>query len=246
MTANVIVNGATGRMGHITAATITETPEFNLVATLSSQDNLAQAIVDTRADSVIDFTNADVVFANAQTIIQAGAHPVIGTSGLLPAQVAELRQQCAAQKLGGIIAPNFSIGAVLMMKYAADAARYLPDVEIIELHHPGKLDSPSGTALKTAEMIVAHRKAHDTPPAGKETVPGARGAAHEQVHIHAVRLPGLVAHQSVIFGGVGETLTIRHDSLNRECFMPGVLLACRQVCELDELIYGLENLLTPS
>jgi 4-hydroxy-tetrahydrodipicolinate reductase len=246
MTANVIVNGATGRMGSITATTITQSPEFNLVAALSSHDNLTQAIAETKADIVIDFTNADVAFANAQTIIQAGAHPVIGTSGLLPAQVTELKQQCAAQKLGGIIAPNFSIGAVLMMKYAADAARYLPDVEIIELHHPAKLDSPSGTALKTAEMIAGQRKAHHALPPGKETVPGARGATHEQIHIHAVRLPGLVAHQSVIFGGVGETLTIRHDSLNRECFMPGVLLACRQVCGLEALIYGLENLMTSS
>jgi len=243
MSINIIVNGASGRMGQTTAATIEQEAGFNLVAALDHTDDLKTTIENTQADVVIDFTTAAAVYNNAQTIIRANVRPVIGTSGLLPEQISALQQQCQKQQLGGIIVPNFSIGAVLMMQYAENAAKYLPNVEIIELHHDGKADSPSGTALKTADMIAAKRRENPPIKQNRETIPGARGATHHNIPIHAIRLPGLVAHQEVIFGGVGETLKIRHDSIHRECFMPGVVLACKKVMELKELVYGLESVI---
>lgn len=239
----VIVNGANGRMGQVTVKAIGNDPECELVASTGPEDDLSAVIKATGADIVVDFTVASVAFANANKIIEAGAHPVIGTSGLTADQIATLTSQCEAKNLGGIIAPNFSIGAVLMMRYAKDAAKYFSSVEIIELHHDGKEDSPSGTAMKTADMIAETRQAPSPLKAGKETIPGARGANHHDIAIHAVRLPGLVAHQQVIFGGLGETLTLKHDSINREGFMPGVLLACKKVKSLRTLIYGLEHIL---
>lgn len=243
MSTKVIVNGADGRMGQVTAATINNADDFELVAALGKKDNLYDTIKATKAQIVIDFTVAAVVFDNVSTIIAAGCRPVVGTSGLLPEQITTLKQQCQQQQLGGIIAPNFSIGAVLLMKYAADAAKYLPDVEIIEMHHNGKQDSPSGTALKTALKISKNRAPAHTDDLRTETVAGARGAKYQDIHIHAVRLPGLMAHEAVIFGGEGETLTLRHDSINRECFMPGVLLACRKVLTLHELMDDLADIL---
>jgi len=154
-----------------------------------------------------------------------------------------LQQRCAEKKLGGIIVPNFSISAVLMMQFAALASRYLTEVEIIEIHHQQKLDAPSGTALKTAEMIANARRGSKNHLALKELVPGARGAVHQDVNIHSLRLPGVLARQQVIFGNKGETLTITHDSIDRASFMPGVILACQGVVKLQSLQYGLEYLL---
>ena len=162
---------------------------------------------------------------------------------MLPEQVAELKALCTKQKLGGIIAPNFAIGAVLMMKYSQDAAKYFPHVEVIELHHDRKADAPSGTAIKTANLLAESRDSVPEKIAEKEIIPGARGANAEEIRIHSVRLPGLVAHQEVLFGGQSQTLTIRHDSFHRDSFMPGVCLACKKVMDLNELIYGLEHLL---
>jgi len=244
MSIRVLVNGSQGRMGQEAVQAITDAQDLTLVGQTTQGDDLVSAIQSTRAQVVVDFTSADTVFANSKTIIEANTHPVIGTSGLLPAQVEELQRWCADKQLGGLIAPNFSIGAVLMMKYAQDAARYLGQVEIIELHHAGKQDSPSGTSMKTAEMIAETRCQQEIPATPQhETIPGARGAIHQGVPIHAVRLPGLVAHQTVVFGGDSETLTLRHDSLHRRSFMPGVCLACRQVVGLKELVYGLEHIL---
>lgn len=244
MTIRIIINGAAGRMGQETVKAISSDPAFIVVGKTGKNDSLATAIKDNKADVVIDFTTADVALENANIIIKTGARPVIGTSGLLASEIKTLQEQCAKLKLGGIIAPNFSLGAVLMMKYAAEIAKYFSHVEIIELHHDGKLDSPSGTALRTAEMIAETLIAPDYPAKKtRETIPGARGAAHHQIPIHAVRLPGLVAHEQIIFGGTGETLTLRHDSINRESFMPGVRLACKKVMELDKLVYGLEHIL---
>ena len=156
----------------------------------------------------------------------------------------ELQKLCAQAGLGGLIAPNFAIGAVLMMKFAKEAIRYMPNVEIIELHHDRKADAPSGTAIKTLNMLAEARKQKPDPIVDeKEILPGARGAQSEGIHVHSIRLPGLVAHQEVIFGGKSETLTLRHDSIHRESFMPGVCFGCKKVIELKELIYGLENLL---
>lgn len=240
---HVIVNGAHGKMGALACKTIQEHTEFQLVASLGSRDNLGVAITETCAQIVIDLTRADCVFENSLTIINHGAHPIIGTSGLLGEQIQTLRQLCEEKKLGGIIVPNFSISAVLMMRFAAEAARLLPDVEIIEAHHPQKLDAPSGTALKTAELIAMARRTAKSKLPLKELLPGARGATHHDVNIHSLRLPGILARQQVIFGNTGETLTITHDTLDRSSFMPGLILACQRVKELDTLYYGLEDLL---
>lgn len=243
MPIRVIVNGATGKMGSLASTTLKNHPEFELVARLSSKDNLAQAIKTTHAQIVVDLTRADCVYENSLTIIQAGAHPVIGASGLLAEQVSELKTICEQEKLGGIIAPNFSIGAVLMMIFAAKAAEYLPEVEIIEAHHQQKLDAPSGTAIKTAELIAAARKSPKNKLTLKELIPGARGGNYEDINIHSLRLPGVLAKQDVIFGSQGETLSISHNSIDRQCFMPGVVLACQKVMGLDQLVYGLESIL---
>ena len=243
MSIRVLVNGANGRMGQATVKAITADPELTLVGTTGRQDNLAEAIKTHAADVVVDFTNAEAVAESTRIIIESGARPVIGTSGLLLEQVKAFQATCKAAKLGGIIAPNFSLGAVLLMKHAQEIAKYFGHVEIIEMHHDGKLDSPSGTALRTAEMLATNFKSASTAKKTKETIPGARGATYHDIPIHAIRLPGLVAHEQVIFGGIGETLTLRHDSIDRVSFMPGVCLACKKVMTLDELVYGLEHVL---
>jgi 4-hydroxy-tetrahydrodipicolinate reductase len=239
----VLVNGAHGKMGQESVKAIQADTVLEYVGGANHGDNLAALISQTKPDVVLDFTVACVVFENTRTIIESGVRPVVGTSGLLPEQVKTLKALCAEKKLGGIIVPNFSIGAILMMKFAADAARYLTDVEIIELHHDGKQDAPSGTAIKTADMIANNRARVPTHHEERELLAGARGGVQNDIHIHSVRLPGLMAHQTVIFGGKSETLQIRHDSIHRDSFMPGVCLACKKVMGLDELVYGLETLL---
>lgn len=239
----ILVNGANGRMGQEAVKAIEAAADLILVGKTGRHDDLSTQIKNSRAQVVVDFTNADAVFINSKSIIETGAHPVIGTSGLTAEQIQTLQTLCAFKQLGGIIAPNFSIGAILMMRFAAEAARYFANAEIVEMHHPGKLDAPSGTAIKTANMIAKSR--HELPliRGEKEILPGARGANSTDIRIHALRLPGVVADQEVIFGGIGETLSIRHHTQSRETFMTGVLLACRKVMELNTLIYGLENLL---
>jgi 4-hydroxy-tetrahydrodipicolinate reductase len=202
------------------------------------------AIADLRPDVIVDFTNAAWTPVVADAAVAAGVRLVIGTTGLSPEFIADLEGKCAAKRLGAVVAPNFAIGAVLMMQFARQAARFFESAEIIELHHDQKVDAPSGTAKATAEMMRAEREnafAHNE--ADKQTLPGTRGGELGGVAIHSVRLPGLVAHQEVIFGGLGQTLTIRHDSTGRDSFMPGVLLAAKAVMELDHLVVGLEGLL---
>lgn len=244
MKISVIVNGAQGKMGMLACQTIQAHPDFFLAAQLGRHDDLSQAILTTNARIVIDLTHADCVYQNARTIIQAGAHPVIGTSGLLPEQIQALQDECQKTRLGGIIVPNFSLGAVLLMRFAAEAAQFFSEVEIIEAHHQQKKDAPSGTAIKTADMIAAYRKTPNSTEHIIEVLPGARGATYENINIHAIRLPGILAQQQVIFGSLGETLTITHHSIDRNCFMPGLILACQHVLKLKELYYGLETLLT--
>ncbi|MFN7097238.1 MAG: 4-hydroxy-tetrahydrodipicolinate reductase [Gammaproteobacteria bacterium] len=239
----IIVNGANGRMGQEVVKAVEQTTDLSLVATTGSQDDLATAIQTTKADIVVDFTRPDCVFQNTKTIIEQGAHPVIGTTGLTQQQIVELQQLAKTKQRGGVIAPNFSIGAILMMQFAEQAAHYLPHVEIIEMHHDKKLDAPSGTALKTAHMIAANRDQLPTMPTCKESIVGARGGNYENIAIHSIRLPGFLAHQMVIFGAEGESLTIKHDTISRSCFMPGVIMACRKVTALHELVYGLEYLM---
>jgi 4-hydroxy-tetrahydrodipicolinate reductase len=244
MTIRVLVNGAKGRMGGQVVQAVRGDGELELAGQTDLGDDLRAQIKATRAQVVVDFTTPAAAFANATAIVDAGAHPVIGTTGFKPAEIQALQERCRERKLGGLIAPNFALGAVLMMRFAAEAARHLTHVEIIELHHDGKAEAPSGTAIKTAEMIQAARPIAPRPQVeSKELAPGARGARAWTVPIHSVRLPGHVAHQEVILGGLGETLRIRHDSISRESFMPGVVLGIKKVVELKELIYGLEHLL---
>jgi 4-hydroxy-tetrahydrodipicolinate reductase len=244
MAIRVLVNGAKGRMGRQVVAAVQAEPETELVGETDLGDDLPAAIARSKAQVVVDFTHPSSAYANVQAILAAGARPVVGTTGFTPEQIADLQARAQAKGLGGLIAPNFAIGAVLMMRLAAEAARHMPYVEIIELHHDGKAEAPSGTAIKTAELIAEVRpKAPPLQVESKELSPGARGARGYAVPIHSVRLPGHVAHQEVILGGLGETLRIRHDSISRESFMPGVLLAVKKAPALKQLFYGLEHLL---
>jgi 4-hydroxy-tetrahydrodipicolinate reductase len=242
-TIKVLVNGAKGRMGQETVRAVQQEDGLELVGEADLGEDFRAIIISNGAEVVVDFTSPTAVFSNTKTIIEAGAHPVIGTTGLSHEEIAELKALCLQKRLGGIVAPNFAVGAVLMMRFCKEAARYFPHAEIIELHHDGKLDAPSGTAIKTADMIAEARPLTPQPRDEKEILVGARGATCTGIHIHSVRLPGLIAHQEVIFGGKGQILTIRHDSFDRESFMPGVCLACKRVVDLQELVYGLENIL---
>lgn len=243
MPVKVLVNGAFGRMGQFTTEAIKAHPQLELVGQTGRDYDLSDSIKDSNADVVVDFTHASVVYENTRTILEAGARPVIGTSGLQAAQVNELQKLAKEKKLGGVIAPNFSLGGVLMMKHAKEIAKYMPRVEIIELHHDGKLDSPSGTAMRTAEMLAEVTENAVTTAETHSSLEGARGANLKNIPIHSIRLPGFLAHQEIIFGQPGEILTLRHDSTNRECFMPGVCLACEKAVDLDQLVYGLEEIL---
>jgi 4-hydroxy-tetrahydrodipicolinate reductase len=243
MQTRIIVNGAQGKMGMLALETLNKHPDFEVVAALSRHDNLETAIETTKPSIVLDLTTAESVYQNTKIIIHQNVHPVIGTSGLMDDQILSLKALCENQNLGGIIVPNFSIGAVLMMHFAAKASTFMSDVEIIEAHHENKLDAPSGTALKTAEMITVARQNPKQERPLKELIPGARGANYENIHIHSLRLPGVIARQEVLFGGLGETLSITHNSIDRVSFMPGVVLACQKVTNLKALCYGLEHLL---
>ena len=193
---------------------------------------------------VIDFTIPTARLENFKKIIETGARPVIGTTGYTEEEIEELSKLCREKRLGAIIAPNFALGAVLLMKFAAEAAKYLAHAEIIELHHDKKEDYPSGTAIKTAQLMRREREKFNQEVKDRVVnLEGARGAEVGGLRIHSVRLPGLVAHQEVVFGALGQTLTIRHDSISRESFMPGVLMAVKKVVQTDELIYGLENII---
>ena len=209
------------------------------------ENDLQTVLARCQPDVCVDFTHPDAVFDNTMTMIRANCRPVVGTTGLSPDRLAEIEAALQAKRLGGMVVPNFAIGAVLMMRFAQEAARYFDHAEIIERHHNRKADAPSGTALKTAEMMWERRETFGTTNAAEtETCPGARGGVGPaEIHIHSVRLPGYVAHQEVILGAPGQTLTIRHDSLDRACFMPGVALACKKVMTLDGLVYGLESIL---
>ena len=215
----VIVNGAKGKMGMEAVKAVQKESDFELVAQTDLGDNLAQTIKKTGAEVVVDFTIPKSAMDNIRAILNSGAHGVVGTTGISENDLKEIKTLCEKNNVNCLVAPNFAVGAVLMMRFAKEAVKHMPNAEIIEFHHETKLDKPSGTAVKTAHLM------------GKE------------VPIHSVRLPGLVAHQEVIFGGLGQTLTIRHDSISRESFMPGVIMAIHKIKELKGLVYGLEKLL---
>ena len=196
------------------------------------------------ADVWIDFTIPKVAYEHTRFALEHGLAPVVGTTGFTTEEITDLIDLSREKNIGGLIAPNFAIGAVLLMQFAAQAAKYFPNVEIIELHHDKKKDAPSGTAVKTAELISQIRQPQEQgAPDEEESLPGARGANYQGMHIHSVRLPGLVAHQEVIFGSQGEGLTLRHDSYDRVSFMTGVNLGVKEVVKRHELVYGLEHLL---
>lgn len=240
------VLGARGRMGSEVCRAVDAAPDTELVAMVDAGDWLFN-VADAGAQVVVDFTSPDVVMDNIRWCIDQGISAVVGTSGFDSERLGTVRNWLEkAPGVGVIVAPNFAIGAVLLMQFAEKAARYFESAEIVELHHPNKVDAPSGTALRTAELIGAARAAAGLGPGPDATttaLDGARGAAVAGVPVHAVRLQGLVAHQEVLFGTVGETLTVRHDSFDRASFMPGVLLAVRNVLRQPGLTVGLDALL---
>lgn len=259
----VLVAGAAGRMGRQVCRAVWEQEDMELTAAVDPAhagenigllaglpgagpvvgDRLGDELKHTRPDVVVDFTESRAVMENARQAAAGGAYLVIGTTGLTSQQMDELHLVCEQHQVAALVAPNFAMGAVLMMRFARQAARFLPGVEIIELHHDQKKDAPSGTALKTAEEIWQDWVGSGRPRAEEEKLPGVRGGDYQGIKIHSVRLPGLVAHQEVILGGTGEVLTIRHDSLSRESFMPGVLLGIRRIRQARGLIYGLDKIM---
>jgi 4-hydroxy-tetrahydrodipicolinate reductase len=238
---NVGVIGARGRMGSEVCRAVEAADDMALVAGVDVDDDRAAL---RGAEVIVDFTSPDSVMDNLRWCIDADLHCVVGTTGFDDVRLREVESLLAEHpSVGVIVAPNFGIAAVLMMRFARDAAPYFDSVEIVELHHPNKVDAPSGTARRTAELIAEARGDRASPDATSQALDGARGADVDGVRVHAVRLAGLVAHQEVLLGGHGETLTIRHDSLSRESFMPGVLLAVRAVVERPGLTVGIDDLL---
>lgn len=238
------VIGARGRMGQACVEAVRSASDMELVAAIDLGDSTME-VVEAGAQVAIDFTTPDAVMESLRTCIASGVHCVVGTTGFTDERLEQVRAWCQeAPQVGVLIAPNFGIGAVLMMRFAALAAPYFDSVEIVELHHPDKVDAPSGTASHTAAAIAAARAGMaPAPDATAHEVPGARGARISGVPVHSVRARGLVAHQEVLLGGVGETLSIRHDSLDRTSFMPGVLLAARTVPSRPGLTVGLAEYL---
>lgn len=260
----IILAGPRGKMGLEALKLIQETEHFELVAALDRKnggklisnieglpplnapiyEDVDQCFNEIKADVLVDLTTPEIGRKHTEVALKYGIRPVVGTTGFNEIELKELAKTAEQKGIGVIIAPNFAIGAILTMKFAQMAAKYFPDVEIIEQHHDQKLDAPSGTAIKTAELISKMRiEKQQGHPNEKETIQGARGGNINGMHIHSVRLPGLIAHQEVLFGGNGQLLTIRHDSLHRSSFMSGVKLAIETVMKVDILIYGLENII---
>jgi len=256
----VLVNGALGKMGRTTCDAVMAEEDMVLAAAVdtafadtAARDacglagtplyaSLAECIKSERCDVAVDFTTPSAVFENVMACLEADIHCVVGTTGMSEADLVEIENAARAAGRNCFLAPNFAIGAVLMMEVSKVIARYMPHCEIIELHHNQKLDAPSGTSLRTAELIDAARVESPEPPGPEGNA--ARGTIHRGIPIHSVRLPGLVAHQEVIFGGQGQTLSLRHDSISRDSFMPGVVLAVRRVADLEEyIVIGLEKIL---
>lgn len=250
----VLVNGAMGRMGTETVKAVLNEKDFELVAVVDAaegsaggmkvEQDLVTAIKNAKPDVMVDFTKPAVVMENLRKALTLGVHCVVGTTGFSQEDLEEVDKLAKDNKTSVLIAPNFALGAVVMMKLAVEAAKYFPNVEIIEKHHDKKLDAPSGTAIMTAKKIAeVRKKMQQGHPEEKETMAGCRGADYEGMKIHSLRLPGYVASQEVVFGGQGETLRISTEPINRECYMPGVIMACRKIQEYQGLVYGLENIL---
>ena len=241
----VAVIGANGRMGQEVCAAVEAEDDLELTEEVDIGLSSLEALVENGVQVAVDFTNAEGAAENIPWCMKNGIHVVVGASGIPISVIREIEELAPKCEGNVLIAPNFAIGAVLAMKFAELAAAWMPDAEIIELHHSGKMDSPSGTALQTVDGILRGRRTQpaERPGTLKENLPGARGAEHGGVHVHSVRLPGLVAHQEVIFGGPGQTLSIRHDSIDRKSFMPGVILGIREIAGHPGLTVGLEHYL---
>ncbi|WP_054814203.1 4-hydroxy-tetrahydrodipicolinate reductase [Nocardia arizonensis] len=246
MTIRVGVLGARGKVGQAICAAVRAAPDLELAAAVDKGDAL-ENFTEAATEVVVDFTHPDVVMGNLKFLVENGIHAVVGTTGFDAGRLEEVRGWLAANPATGVlIAPNFAIGAVLLMRFAEQAARFFESVEVIELHHPNKVDAPSGTAYRTAGLIAEARQRAGMgrgPDATSTELEGARGADVDGVRVHSVRLAGLVAHQEVLFGTQGETLTIRHDSIDRSSFAPGVLLGVREIAGRPGLTVGLDSLL---
>lgn len=253
----VLVNGALGRMGHTVVQTVLQQKDMELVGAVDKfgkdktvegcpvDTDLVQALETCKPDVVVDFTRPDVVMDNLRIILNAGVNAVVGTTGFTQENLEDLKGLAEKNGVGILVCPNFAMGAVLMMKIAAEVAKYFPQVEIIEMHHDKKLDAPSGTAILTAQKLAEVRGGfvQQGNPDEVEKLPHARGSEYEGMRIHSVRLPGFVASQEIIFGSMGETLTVRNDPVSRECYMPGVMLGCRTMVKRKGLVYGLDQIL---
>ncbi|MDW7675540.1 MAG: 4-hydroxy-tetrahydrodipicolinate reductase [Bacillota bacterium] len=260
----VLVSGASGRMGREVIKAVLAAEDLQLVAAVDVKytgtdvgylvglepvgvkihEDLTATINESNPEVMVDFTNPQAVLKNIKIALENKVHPVVGTTGLTDEETKEIQQLSEEKATSVFIAPNFAIGAVLMMKFAQEAAKYFPHAEVIELHHDEKLDAPSGTAIKTLEMISEVREERRQGHINEyEKITSSRGGNYQGMRVHSVRLPGLVAHQEVIFGDLGQTLTIRHDSINRESFAPGIVLAIRNVQKLTGLVYGLEKIM---
>ena len=245
---NVAVCGANGKMGKTLVQAINDSEEMSLVAQIDIFNGQFATIKDAKnsvkIDVLVDFTQPDSIYENALYCLNNDIKLVVGTTGLTDSQIEELKSLSESRKVACLIAPNFSTGAVLLMKFAQIASKYFNNAEIIELHHNQKKDAPSGTAVKTALMMDGAESYTTGNCAEKETIDGARGAvSYNNIHIHSVRMPGFMASQEVILGSNGQILTLRHDSTNRECYMPGVMLAINHVYKNNDFVYGLENIL---
>ena len=260
----VVVCGALGKMGREVVKAVSQTEGLELVGAVdlnaAGQDagefagvgkldvtvapELGAVLDETAADVIVDFTVPQSVMKNIRTALSRKVYPVVGTTGLTEADLREIDESALKNDVAVLIAPNFSVGAILLMQLAEQAVRFFPHVEIIELHHDQKLDAPSGTALHTAEKLAAIRgEMRQGHPDEEEKLAGARGGDYQGIRVHSVRLPGYVAHEEVIFGSLGQTLSIRHDSISRESFMPGVVLACKNIGKCKGLVHGLDKIL---
>ena len=247
MTIKVAVLGSKGRMGAEVVKAVNSASDLELVASIDQNDDF-DIVKNSGAQVAVDFTTPDVVMKNIELLISAGISPVVGTTGFSDERINSVKKMLDAKSgVSARLVPNFSIGAILMMRFAKAATKFYDSAEIIEYHHPNKIDAPSGTAIRTAQIIAEERQLNNlskNPDATAFEIPGARGSKIEGIPVHAVRMQGLVAHQEVVFGSMGETLTIRHDSFDRESFMPGVLLAIRNISKKPGLTIGIDDLIS--
>ncbi|MGB9856698.1 MAG: 4-hydroxy-tetrahydrodipicolinate reductase [Dictyoglomaceae bacterium] len=265
MSIKVVLCGALGKMGRVIGKAISSSKDMELVGVVdpagvgldygkiinSEEVNLLvkegiDELSNIPFDLIVDFTNAESAYKNAMFSLNLGRKVVIGTTGLSKEMIEEIKKKTEEKDSATLIAPNFALGAVLMIKIARELVKYFPDVEIIELHHNEKLDAPSGTAITTAEILAEEMRKRNLShfdPTKIEKLPGSRGGKIDSINIHSIRLPGLVAHQEIIFGGLGQTLSIRHDAISRECYVPGILLGIREIYKRKGFFYGLETIL---